>query len=81
LPALAGATAANGQALRAASLAAAEKRLEAVMGRPPSSIYTRIHEHLLEAARAECDETEWAAAWEAGEEKSLEEAIEYAISP
>jgi predicted ATPase len=80
LLALAGATAADGDAPTAARLAGAAHAHRALLHLYPSFADAGIHQRHLDAARASCAEDVWATAWREGVEMDLDQAIDLALA-
>jgi predicted ATPase/class 3 adenylate cyclase len=79
LSGLAGAAAAAGQVERAARLWGADEALREVAALPIWPDVQPIYDRAVAAARAQCDEQTFAAAWAAGRAMPLEQAIAYAL--
>ncbi len=78
--ALAGVAAAQGDAPAAARMAGAAHTHRAFLRRDPTSADSGIHQRHLDAARAGCAESVWAAAWREGAAMDLDQAIDYALT-
>ena len=65
---------------RAARLAAAAESLRLSVGVAREPVEARIYEHAVASARAGLSEAAFQAAWAEGEQMSLNEAINYALS-
>jgi non-specific serine/threonine protein kinase len=80
LAGLAGVAYAEGEAEHAVRLLGAVGRLtEIIKGSKLESVNQTIHDHNLAAARAQLDETTFNAAWGAGRQMTLDDAIAYAL--
>ena len=66
---------------RAARLAAAAESLRLSVGVAREPVEARIYEHALDSARAGLSDSAFQAAWAEGEQMSLNEAVDYALSP
>jgi DNA-binding CsgD family transcriptional regulator len=80
LEGLAGVITAHAQAERAATLWGAAEILREEVAAPMSAYEQAAYERAVGAARAQLDETAFAAAWQEGRAMSLEQATEYALS-
>jgi len=76
---LAGVAAAEGDAPTAARLAGAAQAHGALLRRDPTIADAGTHLRHLDEARANCDDSTWAAAWREGAAMDLDQATEYGL--